>query len=346
MKDIRRFISLAILAVSFAFACAQPTAAQSTGAFTRLGFDARGMSLGNALVADVSGHASPYYNPALAPELTGQHFGLSAAYMRLDRQLQSVQFGAPLRPRAGVALGFVHAGVSRIDGRDNSGFHTGDLSTDEFALYMAFGIRLTDTFTGGITLQLFRSDLLPEVDAVNSIGLDLGFTMRATDNLTFGLVVEDLLAKYDWDTSGAFGGAGKTTADNFPRRIRFGSSFANAASRLRLNAEIEVSIETLEARETSVELLSGIPVERVTTETLYRTNSQLRVGASWALTEIFEVQGGIDRIGPDPTSDAAPTAGFVVTQPLGNLRLRAGYAFVLEPMQTGAMHVLTLRVFL
>src|SRR5690606_18269618 len=142
------------------------SAAQATGMFSRLGFEARGMAMGNALVADASGHTSPYYNPALAPELTAQHLGFSAALMRLDRQLQFVQLGAPLAPRAGVAVGLIHAGVSKIDGRDNSGFHTQNLSTNEFALFMAFGLRFDERIAGGIALQLFRTDLLAQVDAV------------------------------------------------------------------------------------------------------------------------------------------------------------------------------------
>lgn len=336
------------LVIAFIAAIAGPlsSAAQSTGAFSRLGFEARGMAMGNALVADASGHTSPYYNPALAPELTGQHLGFSAALMRLDRQLQSVQVGAPLAPRAGVAVGLIHAGVSKIDGRDNSGFHTKNLSTDEFALFMAFGLKFNERIAGGITLQLFRSDLLAEVDAVTSVGVDFGLMVQMTDRLSLGAVVEDLLAKYDWDTSGAFGAGGKTTTDLFPRRVRLGGSYGNPGGQLRVNAELEVAIESLEKRSTEVELVNGIPTQSTTTDLVRRTSSQVRVGAEYYLSSVFAVQGGLDRLGSEAFAGMTPTAGFLLEQPLGNLLVRAGYAFVLEPSATGSVHVLTLRLFL
>lgn len=342
-----KFVRIAALAlVTCASMVPSSAHAQSTAAYTRVGFDARGIAMGNALVADLSGHASPYYNPALAPDLTGQHFGLSAAYLRLDRQLQSVQFGAPLRPRAGVAIGFVHAGVSKIDGRDNSGFHTENLSTDEFAFFMAFGLRMSDRVSIGMALQLFRSDLYAQVDPVNSVGLDAGIVARATDYLSVGLVIEDLLAKFDWDTSGALGGAGKTTVDHFPRRVRLGASFQHPAGRLRVNGEYEVMLETLESRSTNVELVGIGPVQATSAETLYRASGRFRVGAEYSVTDIFGVMAGLDRVGADLVDDVSPTAGFTVLQDLGNLTVRAGYAVVLEPLATGAMHMLTMRVFL
>ncbi len=345
-QRFRRHILLAGLALVVGAGISVPARAQATGAFARIGFDSRGIALGNAVVADASGHTSPYYNPALAPMLTGQHFGLSAAYLRLDRQLQSIQFGAPLRPRAGIALGLVHAGVSKIDGRDNSGFHTGNLSTDEFAMFMAFGIKLADDVSAGLTLQLFRSDLLPQVDAVNTVGLDAGLLWQAAPAITVGLVVEDLLAKYEWDTSAAFGSGGKTTTDNFPRRFKAGVSYAPPGARIRVNGEAEFGVQSMESRSSTVELLSGIPFEVSDSETVFRTNAQVRIGAEYALSSEFSVLAGIDRMGDDLVDGAVPTAGFRVAQPLGNLQLRAGYAFLLEPAATGAMHMLTLRVFL
>ncbi len=58
--------------------------AQAAGAFSRMGFGARGVAMSNALVADASGYASPYYNPALAPFIPRQSLDASAAFMTLD----------------------------------------------------------------------------------------------------------------------------------------------------------------------------------------------------------------------------------------------------------------------
>ena len=132
--------------------------AQSAGAFSRMGFGARGVAMSNALVADASGQASPYYNPALAPFIPQQSLDASAALMTLDRELQFLQFATPLRPRAGIAVGLIHASVSDIDGRDGSGYHTQNFSTDEYALFIAFGVRVSRRVTVGFGLQFFRAD--------------------------------------------------------------------------------------------------------------------------------------------------------------------------------------------
>ena len=211
---------------------------------------------------------------------------------------------------------------------------------------MAFGLSVSERVSVGMSLQLFRSDLLAQVDPVNTVGMDVGLVVRASEQLAVGLVVEDLLAKFDWDTSSAFGGGGKTTSDNFPRRIKLGASFQDRSKRVRANVEFELAIETFETRSSNVELLSGIPYETISTQSINRTHGQFRLGAEYALTEVFAVQAGVDRLGSEVLTGVAPSAGFLVQQPVGNLNVRAGYAVVIEPSATGAVHVLTLRLFL
>ncbi|WP_457652294.1 PorV/PorQ family protein [Rhodocaloribacter sp.] len=341
MRRIRILIVLGVLVWSGAEA-----RAQAAGAFARLGFGARGIAMGNALAADGFGDGGPYYNPALAPFTSRQNLELSAALMRFDRELQFVQFSAPLRPRAGIALGLIHAGVSKIDGRDGSGFHTGDLSVDEFALFLAFGLRLSDRVTGGIGLQLFRTDLLDGLDPVNSVGIDLGLTVRVTEALRLGFVADDLLARYSFDTSGLFGDSGKTTSDRFPTRLRFGAAYRLLDGRLTLLGEYESRLTRRDRRTRSVELFGDVPREVVDTETLTLQENRVRFGGEYRLAETFVVRGGLDQLGSGEVDGLKPTAGFMVEQPVGNLRVRAEYAFALEPFAVGTMHLLSLRIFL
>jgi hypothetical protein len=326
-----------------------PTAgvhAQSTGIFSRVGFGARGLGLSNALVADVSGHASPYYNPALAPFVTAQNLSVSAALMRFDRELQYAQFAAPLRPRAGVALGLTHAGVSKIDGRDNSGFHTEDLATNEYAFFVAFGLRLSDRVSAGIGLQLFRSDIYFGLNPVRTVGIDFGVVAQVTDELNIGIAVEDLLARYTWNSSGAFGANGKTTSDKFPRRIRGGFSYALMDKKARLLGEYELTLATVESRTQEVRIISGNPTEVVVGENIRLASSQFRLGVEYDFIEGFAIRGGVDRLGYDGFNGVSPSAGFSVVQPLGNVTVEGAYAIVVEPGAVGALNIITLRLFL
>jgi hypothetical protein len=293
MPRFRVFALFVVLAV----AGSTGASGQAAGAFARMGFAARGMAMSNALAADASGDASPFYNPALAPFTERQNLVLSAALLRFDRELQYLQFSAPLRPRAGIAVGLIHAGVNDIDGRDGSGFHTGTLSTDEFDIFMAFGVHLSERVTGGIALQLFRADLYDDLEAINSIGVDFGLSVRVTDALSLGLVADDLLARYSWDTSGLYGEGGKSTSDRFPARIRFGGAYTILDGRGLIVAEYESRFTSSEYRTRRVELIGDVPREVTDTERLRLHDSRFRLGGEYHLADVFAVRAGADQFG-------------------------------------------------
>ena len=325
---------------------ATDVSAQAAGAFARMGFGARGVAMSNALVADGSGYASPYYNPALAPFIIRQSIDASAALMTLDRELQFLQFATPLRPRAGIAAGLIHAGVSDIDGRDGSGYHTGTFSTDEYALFIAFGVRLAPRVTAGFGLQFFRADLFDDLSPVNSIGLDLGLSVAPTEALRLGVVVDDLLARYSWDTSDLLGSSGRTTSDRFPTRLRVGASYALVGQKLLLTAEYESRFISSEVRTRDIRLIGDTPREVFESERLTLHDSRLRIGAEYQPMASFAVRGGVGRLGDSDLGGVRPSAGFMVEQALGSLLARAEYAFVLEPFALGTIHLITIRFFL
>ncbi len=317
--------------------------AQSAGVIARMGFGARGMAVGNALAADASGWTSPYYNPALAPYTTQQHLGLSAALMSRDRQLQFVELGAPLRPRAGIAAGLIHAGVSKIDQRDNSGYHVGYTSVNEYAFFLAFGLRVHTRASVGVGIQLFRSDLYPGVAPARSIGFDVGLVLQLMRGLHVGGVVEDLLARYTWDTSALTGG---TTSDRFPRRFRVGVSWQSQSGQLRLLGEYESQTAQREVLRRSV-VLSGFSAQEVfEAEILTLHASRLRLGTEYQPVPILALRAGLDRLEEVSNGGPRPSAGFMVEQPLGLLLTRAAYTIVLEPWALGTMHLITIRFFL
>ena len=323
----------------------QCTFGQSAGSFARLGFGARGMAMGNALIADASGETSPYYNPALAPFTSRQNLQASVALMTFDRELQFLQLAAALPPSAGIAAGLIHAGVNDIDGRTESGFHTESLSTDEYAVFLAFGLKLGKRASIGLGLQIFRADLLDNLEAVNSAGLDAGFTIQVTRALRLGFVADDLLAKYSWDTSGLFSSGGKRTSDSFPSRLRVGAAYTLQEGDIRLMAEYESHVSTLEYRTRDIEPIDFEPIEVTTVEEFKIQENRFRVGGEYRIAEPFALRAGLDRIG-GAVEEMRPTAGFLLAQPIGELTVWFEYAFALEPYSTGTMHVMTVRLFL
>ncbi len=324
---------------------ASPHAAgQSTGAFARLGFGARGMSLGNALVADGSGRAGAYYNPALAPLVDQQGVDASFGLLTHDRSLQHLQFSFPLRPQAGLAAGLIHAGVSGIDGRDGNGYHTRELSTSEYLFFFAFGLKFGSKASAGLGLRLYRNDLYDDLEAANSLGLSFGLLLRPLKHVTLGVAVDDLLAKYDWDTSTAFGEDGRKTSDRFPTRFRGGLGWAVEPGRLVVLVEYESLVNPVERGLAEVVLIDGVPVSTERFERLNLHDGRLRAGLEWWPIEPVAVRAGIDRVGEGGIGDTTPSAGFALIQEIGQLGAQVDYAFTLEPYLLGTMHMVTLHL--
>ncbi len=322
---------------------AAPAQAQYAGAFARMGFGARGVALGNALAADGSGEASPYYNPALAPFTPEQRFEGGAALLGQDRSLQFLQAAAPLRPRAGIALGLVHAGVSGIDGRDNSGYHTSELSTSEFKFFLAFGSRIGRRLSAGVGLHLYRSDLYENLKPATSIGANVGLSARLSRRLRLGLAADDLLARYRWNTSSVYQGEGKNTTDAFPLRLRVGASYAALAEgRLLLLAEYVSEATTGDYEEQGAALIGDAPTLVRNRRDVRLHRGRVRLGAEWKPVEALALRAGAGAFG----EGVRPSAGFRIAQPLGNLGAQVEYAFAPGPFGSAGLHFVTVRVLL
>ncbi len=314
------------------------------GAFSRIGFNARGLAMGNALVADSSADVSPYYNPALLPSASRQRLAATAALLAYDRQLQSLEFTTPLGPTAGVGLNLIHAGVTGIDGRNADGVHTETLSTDEFALSLSFGNRFLDRFAAGVSLTLYQSDVVPEANPVRGFGVDLGVVYQATSNLRLAGTVSDLLANYEWNTGNV---SGQSRVDHFPIRVQIGGSYFLLDGRVRLLAEIES--RTVQRDRQTVDRIvttSAGPRREFRTETFLLHSVRGRLGAAYRPIELLSLRAGLDRIGVGGASGLKPSAGFGLRQQVGELDLRLSYAAVLEPHVRTLMNVGTIEIYL
>ena len=117
--------------------------ASRPGAFSRMGFGARGIGMGNAMSAVTEGNLVSYYNPALSVFQENNSFHTSYSFLSLDRSLNFLNFTKRFdfysskdtslenrvpRSTAGVSIGIINAGVSNIDGRDNQGIRQNNRS--------------------------------------------------------------------------------------------------------------------------------------------------------------------------------------------------------------------------
>lgn len=327
------------------FLAAMPAASQAPGAFARFGMGARAVVLGSQ-AGDAFGDTSPYHNPALGPFQTSQGMEITGALLDFDREWTAVQVGAPLQPRAGLAGGFVQARVTGFDGRDESGYSTGEFDVSEQAFFVAFGTRLSNKVAAGVGLRVYRSDLAEEIRPPTALGFSLGLAAKPSDRFSFGLVAEDLFAQYNWNASPVGGG---TVADRFPVRLRGGAAYRLGGTPegggLLLAAEFEGQIRSAETREAGgIGTIGGIPTAE-TVETDLRLGETLaRVGAEYELVDAFAVRAGVDRLLLGDAGEIRPSAGFSVSPRLGELDIRIDYAATLESYGTGIAQTATLRV--
>ena len=349
---VARLAAAVALAVGVASGAVAPAQAQGPGAFARMGMGARSLAL-PAQVADRSGLASPYLNPALAPFQPAQGVEISAGLLAFDRQWEALQVAAPLRPRSGFAGGVVHGGADHIDGRDASGQPTdgpgedGTLSSDEYAFFAAFGTQLSRRVSGGVGLRLYRNELFRDVSAPTAIGVALGLSAQVSDGLALGLAVDDLFARYEWNTSGT---VPASATDYFPTRVRGGAAWTSGVRsgdrpRLTVAAEAELFVQRAQAvRPGGVEVVGTAPAPRTTTLDVRLADVVGRVGAEVWLVDGFAVRGGLDRIGAGAAGELRPSAGFGLEQRFTELDVRVDYAVVVEPFASGLMHMATVRL--
>jgi hypothetical protein len=342
---------LVLLAALMAWIPVQDTLAQSggfSGAYTRMGFGARGMAMGNAMGTVTQEGVFSHYNPALAAFATGNQIDLGTALMSFDRSLHSLNVTFPLPPSAGLNIGLLNANVYDIDGRTSSGYHTEMLSTHEFQLFAAFGISLSPRVHLGISAKLHYASFLDDIDNATGAGFDIGLITEPVQNWRIGLAVQDLISSYTWNTNPVYGTlGGRNRSDPIPVRFRFSTSYRLPDFGLIVSSEYEIQRQESEIVERT-QAGGVVPPRNTSRLNDITTNSQLfRIGAAWHAHERFTVRGGWEIMDLDYVAETHKlSAGFSVHLPYDAMSPSVDYAFVREPMGIAGMHVLTLRLSL
>lgn len=97
---LRSFLNINLLFILISLnLIAQPKTSQISslpGGFSRMGFAARGMSMGNAMTSITTGSVNSYYNPALNPFISDNLIQFGLSFLSLDRKLNFVQLSKVL----------------------------------------------------------------------------------------------------------------------------------------------------------------------------------------------------------------------------------------------------------
>lgn len=288
----------------------------AAGSFSRMGFGARGMGMGNALSAVASGDVAGYYNPALLSSVEYRHASASFGLLSLDRRLNFLNYTQALPPNAGVSAGIINAGVSAIDGRNSDGDPTGPLKTSENLVYLSFSNRFKGGFSLGVTLKLLYYQLFRDISST-TVGFDFGFYVPIKDVLSIGATVRDVNSYYKFDTSQLYG-AGVGTSTSWPFPVLYTIALA-----YKLPDNFGIAAAELEASD--------------------RKTLLARFGVEVLLIPELTVRAGMDRIDlKEQGYGVKPTFGITARKNLETWTPAINYAFVLEPFSPSPMHIVSI----
>ena len=301
------------------------------GAFSRMGFGARGIGMGNAMSSVTNGNLVSYYNPALSPFQKNNSAQIGYSILSLDRSLNFLSFtrkfdfysakdtSADRKPSrtAGLSTGIINSGVAGIDGRDNNGLSTGDLSTSENQFFLSVANRFSEKLSIGIAIKFYYYKLYEEVKS-NGLGLDIGALYIVNDNWNVSLMISDLNSEYSWDTSPIYDQQGLTTTDKFPLLKKIGVSYNNPEIRLLTAIEFENSN-------------AGTNI--------------IRIGAEYNIYENLFLRGGIDQFNLSNTdAELKPSLGFSYAKSFGDWIFGVDYAFMMEQYSPSDRHIIGLNI--
>lgn len=314
------------------------------GSYTRMGFGPKGMASGNALAGSTQQGIYAHYNPALSAHVDHTQIDLSSALMAFDRTLHGLNVTFPLPPLAGLSVGLLNANVSDIDGRTSSGYHTTDLSTHEYQMYVSFGLNLGERAQIGTSVKFQLADFHEEISSSTGTGFDLGLLLEPVDHLKASIVMQDVLAGYTWNTDDLYSSQdSRNRSDEFPTRFKFGLTYEPSPTWF---ASAEYEIQRIEAEVFGRSLDASGPVRSDRNiEDRITDARQFRAGGGYRVHERVTARAGLEILNlEDVNQSVKPSAGFSLHLPFDQYEPTIDYAWVREPAGISHMHVLAIQL--
>jgi hypothetical protein len=330
LKNYLYILLILLSAIGFA----QPEFSQlasKPGAFSRIGFGARGIGMGNAMSSITEGELVSYYNPAITPFQENNSAQAGYSFLSLDRSLNFLNYtrrfdfysskdtvAETRKPRttAGLSIGAINSGVSKIDGRDNNGLPTGELSTSENQFFLGLAARVSAKVSLGVSIKFLYYKLYEGINSTG-LGFDVGALYRLNDNFNISLVIADINSKYKWDTSPVYEQEGIISEDKFPNLRKVGVSYRN--KELRILGAIE--FENSDAK-----------------------SNIIRAGVEYNIYDQFYIRGGLDQFNLSNMDwPIKPSLGFSFFQPFGSFVVGVDYAFQIEQYSGADRHIVSVN---
>lgn len=338
-----RILLIIILTSMPAFVVAQ--SGGFAGSHTRIGFNPRGIGMGNAMVSVSDEGIYTYHNPAHAANVAATQIDIGTAVMAFGRSLNTLGAALRLPPNAGLYIGVMNANVKDIDGRTSSGYHTRMYAVHDYQLLTSFGIKPGERVRIGATMKLNFANYDKDVSASQAFGMDLGMLITPSEKLHIGFAVQDLFTETVWNTAEFYGAAGSSnTSNRWPTRITLGASH-RPSDKLLVSAEIEQQVQFSTVINRQVETGFDYPVPFDREEEITTSTRKLRLGARHHIHERLTLRAGYQLGDLGYIADnQRMSLGFSVHLPFDTMSPSIDYAVTREPGGISFMHAFAIRL--
>lgn len=172
---------------------AHAQAGKSGLSFLKLGVSGRGVSMGDAMSATISGAAATHYNPAGLMVASEANAHILFMHKEWIQDVRSQFLGATVNLNDESALGVSvnTATVSDIEIRTRPGTPQGTFSSRDYSLGVSYARYFSDELAIGITAKFLYEKIF--VDEANGFAFDIGAQYKTPiENLSVGLALANL----------------------------------------------------------------------------------------------------------------------------------------------------------
>ncbi|MEW5924222.1 MAG: PorV/PorQ family protein [Candidatus Zixiibacteriota bacterium] len=336
MKKTAIFISLLLLIGPSVIKA--ETQGGFAGSFLNMPVDARTAAMGGAFNAVSDDGAAVLYNPAGIQTMTDRVFTSSYRAMKMDRKLGFVSLILPTHGESSLGFSWVYAGYGEVDKRNINGQLTGEtISSNEHDFAVSFAKRFLPYLAIGTRLNYYTKSL-GDLNA-SSVGVNIGGLLyvdslfrygemedKIITDITAGLVMKNLAAKYPWESQGT--GLAATQSDKFPVSLGIGASCKTLKRKLLIASDLEIQVKTVEWDASSSE-------GTISNKETY-TDSFFRIGGEYKAMDNLMIRTGLNN------GVFTAGAGFVFV--FSSSTLQFNYAFSGDKADEGEDHVITLGI--
>ena len=169
--------------------------AQTTFDPTTIGVGARALGMGKAYAAIAEDGDTVFSNPAGLGEIDSFKFTSMSGLIMEDVNYTVLGGVYPLGQKSAIGIGYLMAGVGGITLRDVGGNYLGRANFENNVILLAYGKKLSDKFSLGITSKYFYQ-AGSETGNGDGTGLnfDLGILQSGTGWFSSGLIIKNILS--------------------------------------------------------------------------------------------------------------------------------------------------------